>query len=215
VDAKIENLPGKRRTLPKEVRRAQLIRATMESIAENGLAGTTMATVTREAGLSVGIANLHFESKEKMLTETLKYVTDEFSNGQQAVLKNKKHDTVAKKIQAVLKFDLSAKVTEKSKLAVWVAFWGEAKSRPTYQRIRAQADIQIEDSYRELFQNAIDEAGYLNTDADLIARGYTALIDGLWLELLVSPRQFNRRKAREIAHHYLASAFPQHVPPEG
>lgn len=200
-----------RRALPKEVRRKQLIQATMDSIAENGLSGTTMATVTRKAGLSMGIANLHFESKEKMLTETLQYVTDEYSNGQMDILTSGKYATVSDKIQAILAFDLSAKVLQKSKLAVWVAFWGEAKARPTYQRIRAQADIQSESAFRDLFQAAIDEGGYANTNADLLARGYTALVDGLWLDLLVAPKQFNRAKAMKIARHYLASAFPKHI----
>ncbi|MFT4824386.1 MAG: TetR/AcrR family bet gene transcriptional repressor [Halioglobus sp.] len=200
-----------RRALPKEVRRKQLIHATMDSIAENGLSGTTMATVTQKAGLSMGIANLHFESKEKMLTETLQYVTDEYSNGQMDILTSGKYTTVAEKIQAILAFDLSPKVLKKNKLAVWVAFWGEAKARPTYQRIRTLADIQSENAFRDLFQAAIDEGGYTNTNADLLARGYTALVDGLWLDLLVSPRQFNRSKAMIIARHYLASAFPKHI----
>jgi TetR/AcrR family transcriptional repressor of bet genes len=200
-----------RRSLPKEVRREQLIRATMKSIAENGLSGTTMARVTSEAGLSMGIANLHFKSKEKMLTETLQYVTDEYTNGQLEILNNGRYQTVAEKMQAMLDFDLSAKVIQKSKLAVWLAFWGEAKARPTYQRIRAQADIQSETRFRELFQAAIDEGGYQHCDAELLARGYTALIDGLWLDLLVAPRQFNRAKAKQVAAHYLASAFPNHI----
>lgn len=206
-----DNKPGTRRALPKEVRRKQLIQATMDSIAENGLSGTTMATVTQKAGLSMGIANLHFESKEKMLTETLQYVTDEYSNGQMDILTSGKYITVAEKIQAILAFDLSPKVLQKSKLAVWVAFWGEAKARPTYQKIRTLADIQSESAFRELFQAAIDEGGYVNTDADLLARGYTALVDGLWLDLLVAPKQFNRKKAMKIARHYLATAFPKHI----
>ncbi|MEH6589526.1 MAG: transcriptional regulator BetI [Halioglobus sp.] len=200
-----------RRALPREVRRQQLIQATMKSIAQNGLSGTTMATVTREAGLSMGIANLHFDSKEKMLIETLQYVTDEYTNGQLAILDNPKFDSTAKKIQALLDFDLSNTVTQKIKIAVWLAFWGEAKSRPIYQRIRAHADIRAENAFRELFNAAITESGYENVDAELIATGYTALIDGLWLDLLVSPKQFNRTKARKIASHYLATAFPDHV----
>ena len=202
---------GTRRTLPKAVRREQLIRATMKSIAKHGLSGTTISTVTKEAGLSLGIANLHFESKEKMLNETLQYVTDEYANGQQAILKNDSYDTTSKKIQAILDFEFSPKIIQKDKLAVWVAFWGEAKARPTYQRIRAQADIIAEGVFRDLFQSAIDEAGYQNVDAELLARGYTALTDGLWLDLLVAPQQFNRVQAKQIAAHYLASAFPQHI----
>ena len=202
---------GTRRALPPEVRREQLIRATMKSIAKHGLSGTTMATVTSEAGLSLGIANLHFESKEKMLNETLQYVTDEYANGQLAILNNDKYDTISKKIQAILDFEFSPKIIQKSKLAVWVAFWGEAKSRRTYQRSRAQADLMAEGVFRDLFQSAIDEGNYPNADAELLARGYTALTDGLWLDLLVAPQQFNRAQAKQIAAHYLASAFPKHI----
>ena len=50
----------KRRFAPKEVRRQQLIEATLDSLAENGISGTTMAAVTGRAGLSMGIVSLHF-----------------------------------------------------------------------------------------------------------------------------------------------------------
>ena len=44
-----------RRALPKEVRKEQLIQATIKCIAKHGLSGVTMARVTQEAGLSLGI----------------------------------------------------------------------------------------------------------------------------------------------------------------
>ena len=40
-----------------------------------------MADVTKLAGLSLGIVNLHFETKEKLLVETLRFITDEYRNG--------------------------------------------------------------------------------------------------------------------------------------
>ena len=68
----------KRRTASKEVRKDQLIRATIRSIARHGLSLTTIATVAKEAGLSQGIINLHFKSKERLLEETLSHVVDEY-----------------------------------------------------------------------------------------------------------------------------------------
>lgn len=200
-----------RRNQPKEVRREQLIRATMKCIARNGLSGTTMAQVTQQAGLSMGIANLHFQSKEKLLTETLKFVTDEYNRGQDAILNSDDYPSLADKTEALLAFDFSPRVTQRNKLAVWYAFWGEAKSRPTYQRICNHTDALSNDAISGLFQAMIDEGGYSNTDAELLATGYTALIDGLWLDLLVAPRQVNREKAYRVARHYLASAFPRHI----
>ncbi len=203
-----------RRALPKEVRRQQLVLATIKCIARSGLSSTTMAMVTQEAGLSLGIANLHFESKDKLLIATLEHVTGEYNSGQEAILKSDKHPSTAEKIEALLQFDFSPKVTQKNKMAVWFAFWGEAKSRPTYQNICANSDYKSEDAIRDLFQQAVDEGGYSNANVALLASGYTALIDGLWLDLLVAPRRMNRTKARLIARHYLASAFPNHLTPE-
>ena len=67
---------GKKRTESKQKRKVQLIRATIRSIAKRGLSDTTMATVSKEAGLSQGIVNLHFQSKERLLVETLRHVVD-------------------------------------------------------------------------------------------------------------------------------------------
>ena len=76
---------SKRRQIrPKAERRQQLIDATIRCIAQHGLSAVTMQMVTREAGLSVGIANLHFESKDNLLKDNLspntdRTVLDEFS----------------------------------------------------------------------------------------------------------------------------------------
>ena len=203
----------KLRAQPKEVRKDQLIRATMKCIARTGLSGVTMARVTTEAGLSLGIANLHFQSKEKLLLETLEFVTAEYSRGQLEILESDNYPSVAAQLEALLEFDFSTAVTNKDKMAVWFAFLGEAKSRPTYQRICSRQDSVSEKKMSALFQSAIDEAGYENADAGLIAAGYISLVDGLWLNTLVAPRRLPRNKAHRVARHYLASAFPQHISP--
>ena len=65
-----------KRANAKEARRLQLIKATMKCIARSGLSSTTMAEITQEAGLSLGIVNLHLQSKENLLQETLRFVSD-------------------------------------------------------------------------------------------------------------------------------------------
>ncbi len=200
-----------RRALPKEVRKQQLIDATARSIAKNGLSGTTMATITREAELSMGIANLHFKSKDMLLSATLVHITDEYNSGQSGVLCSSEFPSLADKLAALLDFNFSTKVTQKSKLAVWFAFWGEARFRPTYKRICSKSDAMAEAAISGLFQQIIDEGQYKEADAELFAIGFTALLDGLWLDLLVTPRKINREKARKVACHYLASAFPKHI----
>ena len=58
------------RKLSRETRKAQLIDATIEVIAVRGYARTTLTDVANRAGLSHGLVNFHFQTKEKLLAET-------------------------------------------------------------------------------------------------------------------------------------------------
>ena len=90
----------RRQILPKEIRRKQLIRATMGRIAEVGLSQVTLSAVTQKAGLSQGIANLHFDSKDNLLVETLKFVKDEYNLGLQQILSGTGYLSAQAKLQA-------------------------------------------------------------------------------------------------------------------
>lgn len=201
--------PG-RRKMTREQRREQLIKATIRSIAKRGLAETTMADVTREAGLSMGIINLHFQSKYRLFEDTLRYLSDEYEAACYAAMGKAGSEAVAK-LRALVNLDFSPKVCERKKLSVWFAFWGEAKSRPTYLQICAKNDRRYEKMVTDLCQEIIDEGGYHSVTARSIANGLSALVNGLWLDLLMTPEDIDRDSARDICLSYLAQAFPRHL----
>jgi TetR/AcrR family transcriptional repressor of bet genes len=202
-----------RRTAPPEQRRLQLIQATIRSIARNGLPDTTMATVAKEAGLSQGIINLHFKSKERLLLETLKHVVDEYRASWEKALATE-HETAAAKLAALVCIDFEAALCDRDKLAVWFAFWGESKSRPTYRKLCAERDRDYEKEIRGLCRQIAEEGPYA-VDPEAIAWGLSAMSSGLWLDLLVSPRKLSRDDARRMCMVHLAAAFPGHFgPPE-
>ena len=70
-----------RRTASRAKRRQQLIDATMKCIARKGMGGTTLADVAREAGLSQGIVNLHFKSKENLLISICDELVNTYIDG--------------------------------------------------------------------------------------------------------------------------------------
>ena len=55
-----------------------MIEATIESLASRGYAQTTVTDVAAASGVSHGLVNFHFETKEKLLTETLLYLAAEY-----------------------------------------------------------------------------------------------------------------------------------------
>ena len=44
-----------------------------------------------------------------------------------------------------------------------------------------------------------------------VADGLTAMTNGLWLDLLLTPRDLTRERGRDITLAYLAHFFPEHI----
>jgi TetR/AcrR family transcriptional repressor of bet genes len=199
----------KKRTAPKEERQLQLIRATIRSVAKNGLSDTTMATVSGEAGLSQGIINLHFKSKERLLVETLHYLSEQYRSAWKKAL-SEAGDQPRDRLEAMVAMDFKPPVCEQNKLAVWFAFWGESKSRPTYRKICASVDMAYRAEMVRVCEDLIEQGGYRGLSAHQVAAGLSAMTSGLWLDLLTSPRSMTRERARQICMTYLANTFPRH-----
>jgi TetR/AcrR family transcriptional repressor of bet genes len=199
----------KRRTAPPAERREQLIQATIRCVADRGLADTTIATVAQEAGLSQGIVNLHFRSKDGLLTETLRYLADEYRGAIQKAAEAAEASPV-EGLLAMVELDFRRSICSREKLAVWFAFWGERRFRPTYRRICAERDRSYDDMVRMICARLCEEGGYRDVEPALVADGLSALTDGLWLDLLVRPDSMSRERARRITLSYLADAFPRH-----
>jgi TetR/AcrR family transcriptional repressor of bet genes len=198
----------KKRTEPKEKRKNQLIQATIRSIAAHGLSDTTIAMVASEAGLSQGIINLHFHSKERLLLETLSYVVDEYKTRWEKAFRQA-GDGSAERLAALVEIDFHPSLCERNKLAVWFAFWSETKSRPTYRKLCAERDREYDLTMKQLCADVVREGGY-GVDPEIAARGLAAMTEGLWLDMLLSPRSMSRQLAHDISKAYLASLFPRH-----
>ncbi|MBP5855711.1 TetR family transcriptional regulator C-terminal domain-containing protein [Marivibrio halodurans] len=189
----------------KEATRQQLIAATVEVIAADGFADMTLAKVSQRANVSRGLVNFHFTSKERLLVETLRHLTEEYRASWSRAIAGPR--TARDKLLALIRADFSPRVCNRKKIAVWYAFWGEAKSRPTYLEVCAKADGAFAQTVEELCVEIAREGGYA-VDAALAARGLRCITDGLWLELLMAPQQFRRDIAIRTCLQYLAALFP-------
>ncbi len=197
-----------RRTASREERRRQLIDATMKCIAQKGLSNTSIGDVAKEAGLSQGIVNLHFESKDNLLTETLRRLADEYRDQFEKTLA-KAGPRPADALLALMKMDLRPKLLDRKKLAIWFAFWGEVGSRPTYRKICDEYDRYYDSVVERLCGEIIDEGEY-DVQPTAAAEALTSMTNGIWLSCLVSPGDFHRDVAMDAIMSYLTSVFPKH-----
>jgi TetR/AcrR family transcriptional repressor of bet genes len=203
--------PEKRgRKASKEIRRLQLIEATIDSLAKRGYSETTMADVADGAGLSRGIVNFHFESKEKLLVATLQHLSDEYAAHWRNALQ-KAGTEPARQLEALVVSDFDRSICNKRKLAAWCAFWGEAKSRPTYQALCGARDEAYQQVFIDLCTALKQEGGY-GFDPEPLALGLSTMLEGLWLRLLMGTEAITRDSALQAANEFLVSAFPKHYP---
>jgi TetR/AcrR family transcriptional repressor of bet genes len=203
--------PEKRgRKASKETRRQQLIEATIDSLAKRGYSETTMADVADGAGLSRGIVNFHFESKEKLLVATLQYMADEYAAHWRAALQKAGEDP-AGQIATIVAADFDRAICNKRKLAAWCAFWGEAKSRPTYQALCGARDQAYQTVIVDLCRRLKADGGYA-FEPEGMALALSAMLEGLWLRLMMGTEDVTRESAHQAAREFLASAFPKHFP---
>ena len=201
--------PEKRgRKASKEVRQLQLIEATIDSLAKRGYAETTMADVADGAGLSRGIVNFHFESKEKLLIATLQHMYDEYSAHWRASLQ-KAGDDPARQLQVLVWADFDRSICNKRKLAAWLAFWGEAKSRPVYQALSSSRDNYYQQVFIDLCATLKESGGYAY-EPQVMALALSAMLEGLWLRLMMGTEDTTRETALQAANAFLAAAFPKH-----
>jgi TetR/AcrR family transcriptional repressor of bet genes len=192
-------------------RRQQLVDATIKCIARKGIGATTLADVAGQAGLSQGIVNLHFDSKDNLLAETLRYLAEDYDQQFMQTLE-KTAGSAADKLLALMDLDLRPSICDRQKLAVWFAFWGEVKAVPTYQKICAARDDKYHEVMMDLVAEIADDGGYENLNAEVVTEALSSMTDGLWLSCLINPKTFDRKTAREAVHGYLHATFPNHYP---
>ncbi len=191
----------------KEARRVQLMEATIDCIAAHGFSDLTLADVAKGAGLSVGIVNFYFKSKDQLLIETLRHLVDDYIQQTNENIRNAGQSAAAQ-LDAAIESDFHRTIANRKRVTVWYAFWGETRWRPEFLKICQEFSDNFHAETRELFARLIDEGGYQELDADIVARGFDAMIDGLWLDMLINPKSVDRDAAKRVLRTYLGGLFP-------
>jgi AcrR family transcriptional regulator len=206
--------PPTSRKASRPVRRQQLIDATIAVLARKGYSALTVADVAKAAGLSVGIINFHFESKEKLLAACLTHLAEEYYRNWQAALAVP-GASVAETLQLIVLGDFNDKIFTPDKLAAWIAFWGETQGRPTYVEICSGYDEDRARTVGSLCEKIIKDGGY-KLAPGTVMRALESLGDGLWLGVAAGNSQakftITANQARQALQAMLVAFFPKHFP---
>jgi betaine-aldehyde dehydrogenase len=185
------------RALAEDSRRRQLIEATIDTLAEEGFGATTLAEIGNRARVSPGLISHYFTDKDGLLEATLRNLAKRLSKGVSERLRMAR--TPRERVQAVIDATLAPEEFEPKTCSVWLAFWGQVIHSERLRRVQRVYQRRMLSNLRHaLRQVAPDD------DAQRIAIGLAAMIDGLWLRAtLSSPNETDSRTARSMASNFV------------
>jgi TetR/AcrR family transcriptional repressor of bet genes len=208
IQVTAKNFTSRNRKQQSEFRKQQLIEATMDCIDKLGLSQTTLASIAERVGTSQGSVVFHFQSKEALLEQTLRHLSDEYHGNWLAALAADGPDPCAQ-LRAMIESSFSAKICNRRKISVWFAFWGESRSRPSYMRVCGEHDKAFSDQVLALCR-AIETESTARLKADTAALSIEGMIDGLWQNFIIGPPGFKRHQAVQAVFELIDSIYPDH-----
>jgi betaine-aldehyde dehydrogenase len=162
-----------------EMRRRQLVEVTIDSLAELGYVGTTLAQIAARAGVSPGLVAHYFNDKDGLLEAAFRSLARRVALQVRARLSQV--STPRGRIQAVIDANLAPEEFEQRTGSAWLAFWGQVLHVQRLKRVQTVYQTRTLSTLRNALRKLLpaDQARSL---AALIA----ALIDGIWLRAALS-----------------------------
>jgi TetR/AcrR family transcriptional regulator, transcriptional repressor of bet genes len=191
--------PAFRRADPDE-RRADLIAACAQVLAREGAAGASVRAIALEAGVSPGLIGHHFGGVDALVAATYAQVEAQVASALEAAVAAAASNPRAR-LEAYVSASLLPPIADSELLSTWIAFWSLVRARP---EIAALHDEQY-GRFRAGLEQLLLENGVPAPALRRTAIAVTALVDGLWLELCLSPQTFAAGEAAAIAREALAS----------
>jgi AcrR family transcriptional regulator len=175
-------------------RRQALIDATIKSLKLHGHEGLSVRRIAAEAGVSIGLISHHFPNKNTLVAESYRHFTRHLNAGFQAAVLLAPPDPRAR-LHAFFEAVFSRPNLDRHVLTAWIVFWGLFRQSPEMRKVHDE----VGRGYGELLHTLLADLMQANERPRLELRlagiGLTALLDGLWLEWCLDPKNFQPGEA--------------------
>lgn len=199
VATRAVNKPAFTRTDAEE-RRRLLIAAATRVLARDGASGASVRAIAQEAQVSPGLVTHHFGGIDALIAATYADVSAAVTAALDAAVAGAGGDPRAR-LSAYVAASFAPPIADRALLATWVAFWGLVIARDDVARLHDEQYAH----FRGGIERLLADCGVAPAACRRSAIAITALVDGLWLELCLSPEVFDAAEARAIAEAQIAA----------
>ena len=198
---KKRHVPKFRRATP-AARREALVEATLRCLKKYGHDGVSVRRISAAAGVSIGLINHHFPSKTGLIAETYETLALSLQESLRLQAQNSAA-TPRARLSNFFRASFAPELLDPQLFNVWVVFWSmvahSREIRAVHDRTYGQYRSILETLLRELVKSGAAPGLKLRPAAIALS----ALLDGLWVELSLSPATFKPSEAIAICEDWV------------
>jgi len=188
------------KTRQKKGRHQEILEAAARVITDRGLAETRISDIADRCGVSPGLILYYFESKDRLLVETLTYANDMYYLAQARDLR--RLSSARERFERLVDLSVPGLLPDYERLeewALWIEIWVRALRDPAVARERETLDRRWRQSIADIIRSG-REAGEFpeGSDADELGIEIGALIDGLAVQVLTSDTQVSPQAMKRM-----------------
>ncbi len=186
-------------------RREQMLRAALEVIAERGFADTRIADVAELAGASPALVIYYFKTKDQLLADAIRYSEDSwYADGQRRMAAI---PTAAGKLEEIvaMSFLPEADTEPAGSWLLWLDFWALSARHPEVAGVRQKSDERWRETINSLVLAGQDAGEFRAGSAVDFADCFSALLDGLAIQIALADPAVNADRAFELSMRFAAT----------
>ena len=187
------------RVADKQERRDQVVDAAFRVIARDGLAGTSMRAVAKEAGCTIGLINHWFSSRDDLIEAT-------FDRAMEVELERSAGtaETYSALIEAASQF-LPVDQERRDAAKIWIAFYAMVLSGSDHEDLRTARCHAV----RRVMVEGLRDFRPLPACHDIVDRIFV-LVDGIAINALLDPKRWTRARQRTVLREGVEHALARH-----
>lgn len=164
-----------------ELRREEILEATVEQIKQRGIAATRVTDVANALGVSSGLVFYHFAGKDQLLEEAFAYAVRRDLAALDEICA--RPAPALDRLQAALK--LYGPTGKAPGWLLWVDGWAASLRDPGLRQVIRRLDTRWRRAIEQLIAEGADTGEFHCDDPRGAAWRITALLDGLAVQLVV------------------------------
>src|SRR5450631_3260752 len=204
-------VPKFRRATP-AVRREALVDATLLCLKKYGHDGVSVRRISAAAGVSIGLINHHFPSKSGLVAETYETLALSLQDS----IRRQADDRAASpraRISGFFRASFAPELLDPQLFNVWLVFWSMVAHSPEIREVHDRTYRKYRSTLESLLGQLARSGAAPNFKLRPAAIALAALLDGLWVELSLSPTTFKPREAIALCEDWVNGlcngAFPR------